>query len=112
MIWTAHHREDGSTLLAVSGEVDMASTPQFRDAGLTALRDPTCHELVVDLLDVSFIDSTGLGTLIALRNQARDADKSLVLADPSAHVTRLLELTRLSDAFTLRHTGGGSQPRQ
>lgn len=60
----------GVVILSAAGEVDLETAPRFRDAGLDALGiEPTT--IVVDLTEVTFMDSTGLGVLVLLRRKAR-----------------------------------------
>jgi anti-sigma B factor antagonist len=104
MICSSHTRDDGCKLLVISGEVDMAGVAEIRDAGAKLLVEASDSGVAVDLMDVSFIDSTGLGALIGLRNATMDSGLSFVLLDPSARVTRILELTGLVDSFVVRRT--------
>jgi anti-sigma B factor antagonist len=91
-------------ILSLTGEVDLAAQPQLTTSGEAALADPDRLTLVIDLAQVTFIDSTGLGTLIHLRNLAHASGKDLVLAATPPPVQRILQLTALDDIFT--HAGG------
>jgi anti-sigma B factor antagonist len=96
-----HMRLDGSMVLVLSGELDLASAPEVRQAGRDLIAADGCTKFMVDLMDVSFIDSTGIGTLIALRLAAEKMEVPFVLLDPSNRVTRLLELTALTHVFDI-----------
>ncbi len=87
--------------LRVSGEMDLSTVPAVERDGLNALADPAVLTLVLDLAEVTFIDSTGIGTLVRLRVAAESHDKRLILAAPSDAVLRVLALTSLSDVFTI-----------
>jgi N-acetylglucosaminyldiphosphoundecaprenol N-acetyl-beta-D-mannosaminyltransferase len=56
---------------------------------------------VLDLRNVEFLDSTGIGLLIRLQKRARAAAQQLILASPSEMVTRALELMRLREFFVI-----------
>jgi anti-anti-sigma factor len=56
---------------------------------------------VLDLKNVEFLDSTGIGLLIRLQKRSRAAAQQLLLANPSKMVTRALELMRLREFFIL-----------
>ena len=86
-------------VVAVSGEVDVYSAPALRD-GLTELLE-SGTSVVVDLTEVGFLDSTGLGALVAARNDAEDQDAELVLRAPSDRVRRILDVTGLLDVFAI-----------
>jgi anti-anti-sigma factor len=56
------HTQPGCAELAISGEVDLAGTDELLRTATAALADNACDDLVLDLSEVSFIDSAGLGT--------------------------------------------------
>ncbi len=58
-------------------------------------------EVVADLSEVTFADSSGIGALIAIHQAATDRGARFVLAAPSRHVRQLLEMTGLTDFFTI-----------
>ena len=88
-------------VLVLSGEFDLASAPDVRQTGLEMIAADGCTRFLVDLMDVTFMDSTGIGTLIAVRVAAEDAGIPFLLLDPSNRVTRLLELTALTRVFAI-----------
>jgi anti-anti-sigma factor len=87
---------DSWKLITVRGEIDMGSTGQLVDA-LTRVAGTA----VVDLSGVTFLDSTGLQGLLRAQEAARQRGDDLILRDPSKAVRRVLELTGLSDGFTV-----------
>ena len=92
-----------STELAFSGALDMATADSLREAMQQALRSPDCDVLVVDLAKVDFIDSTGIGALVAARNLAIETGKTLRLNPVSDRVRRALSITTLDTVFDLGH---------
>jgi anti-anti-sigma factor len=101
-----HVRPDGSFLLVLAGDLDTASADDVRRAGLDLIAEAVADEAVlVDLIDVPFMDSTGIGALIALQNAADEAGLKLVLLDPSKRVTQVLDITHLTDVFTVERSG-------
>lgn len=93
--------ERGAVVIAVSGDLDIATADQlFRDAN-EALRASAPTTLVLDLAGVSFLDSSGIGTLVELRNVAGDTGGDLVLRRPSDRTKRLLEITALDTVFSV-----------
>jgi anti-sigma B factor antagonist len=95
--------------LCVSGEVDLHTVPDIERQGAVALSDPGVLTLALDLSNVTFIDSTGIGTLVRLRLSADEHHKHLVLTRPSAPVLRLLAITALTSAFTIGDAAGAPQ---
>jgi anti-sigma B factor antagonist len=93
---------DGETVLGVTGALDIEVAARLREAGQEAVAG-SGHTVVLDLSQVTFMDSTGLGALIAIRNASGAAKDTLVLANPSEQVQRVLELTKLDTVFTVRY---------
>jgi anti-sigma B factor antagonist len=79
--------------LDVSGEVDMASSEALNKAIRAALTAPGVKRLVVDLSKVTFLDSTGINTLVQGRERAGEQDITLKVVNPSQMALRVLELT-------------------
>src|SRR4051794_30364968 len=70
-------REDARVRVTVAGELDLATVDQLRTALERAEAD--ARELVIDLRGLEFLDSTGLGELMAAQRRAREAGRHLVL---------------------------------
>ncbi|GIF19122.1 anti-sigma B factor antagonist [Actinoplanes tereljensis] len=87
-------RDAGTTTVALQGEVDVLTVDQVRVALEEALAVRP-REIVVELRDLSFIDSTGLGALIFGFQRARDAGIRFRLAHPSRPVHQILMLSGL-----------------
>ncbi|WP_375501134.1 STAS domain-containing protein [uncultured Jatrophihabitans sp.] len=86
---------DGVVTLRLSGSLDEADvTPTLRQAR-ELLRPAGTHTLIVDLAEVAFIDSSGLGLLVSLRQLAEDRGAHFALRQVPERVTRLLHLTGL-----------------
>ncbi len=84
---------------SIAGEIDASTVPLLVDA---FERLPE-HDgaVVLDLHDVSFIDSSGLRVLISLVERAREDGRTVEIANPSNSVVRLLEITGLAGMFGL-----------
>ena len=92
-ITTAHL--DGTTTVAVAGEVDMANADQLSSAGLFAVTTPP-RALVVDLTAVTFMDSSGLVHLARILRAARPATTRVLICGP-----RLATLFRVTGMASL-----------
>lgn len=93
-----HDVRGGVDVLAVHGDVDLYSAPQLRQCFLDLI-DGEHHDVVVDLADVPFIDSLGLGVLVGALRRARSHGGDLRLAGPTDLTTRVLRATGLTAAF-------------
>src|SRR5436309_11203232 len=91
---------DGVSILAVVGELDIATAPHFR-RGVGALLGSGGRRLVVDLSDADFLDSTGLGALVWAQLRARSAGGELVTAGAEDTVAHTIATSGLADLFTL-----------
>ena len=87
----------GAVLTAV-GVLDIATTPELRTRLDEALADGP-DALTVDLTDVTFIDSSGLRSLLGASRRADERSGQVVLRSPSPAVQRLLEITGTTTQF-------------
>jgi len=87
-------------VIAVSGEIDVATAPQLRE-GLHHVIAAGESTVVLDLLGVTFLDSTALGVLVGALKRCRElgGDLHLVVADP--RIMKIFEITGLTSVFTI-----------
>ena len=86
-------------IITVSGELDIATSPQLRDVLSNA--EEMHHLVVMDLTAVSFIDSTTLSVLIAGVRQLRESGDDLRLVGMQPQVARVIDVTGLSAVFPI-----------
>jgi anti-sigma B factor antagonist len=101
--------EEGVALVAVSGELDLASVDELRTALRTAA--PRSPSVVVDVSGVSFIDSTALAALLRSNDELSSDGVQMVMACPPGPVRRLLTMTSLDDRLTLAPDRPGALAR-
>ena len=89
----------GVTVLVLAGEIDLATSGQFRGAVEDALRRE--GSVVIDMDEVTFMDSTMLRELLRAHKDLQGAGNRLVIAAAQPAVRRLLELTGTSGLFEL-----------
>jgi len=94
-------QSEGETL-RISGvtELGASNANAFRDEARAALTDSQKH-IEIDLSQTSFIDSCGLGALIALHKTACARKGALHLVGPKPAVLQILELTRMHQLFQI-----------
>ena len=90
----------GVATVALRGEVDVLTVDRVRSVLTDALAGRP-REIVVDLTDLDFIDSTGLGALIFGFQRARDAGIRFRLANPTSTVRQILVLSGLLEVVEL-----------
>jgi anti-sigma B factor antagonist len=91
---------NGYAVLAVQGEVDVYTAPQFREQ-LIQLVDQGHRQIVVDLEGVEFLDSTGLGVLVGGLKRVRSQDGDLSLVCTQRRILKVLEITGLTKVFDI-----------
>lgn len=85
-------------VIVLSGEVDVYTAPQLKQQMITLLESGVAN-LVVNLTEVDYLDSTALGVLIGGLKRMRERDGDLVLVCPGARVRRVFEITGLDKIF-------------
>src|SRR5258708_24622473 len=81
----------GVAVVTVTGEVDLVTCGVFRDGLLRTVTDDNGRGLVVNLAEVSFLDSTGLGVLVGVWHRVQASGGRLAVAPPSPQVPRPLD---------------------
>jgi anti-anti-sigma factor len=92
--------EKGATILAVSGELDLASSPALEEE-LERASDAGVELLILDLRDLEFMDSTGLSVVLKASQRAQDGGQRFRLVKGSQQVQRLLNLTGVAERMTV-----------
>jgi anti-sigma B factor antagonist len=92
--------DDQIQLFGLGGTLDIATSPTLRAALLEAA-DRANHEIVVDLTQLEFLDSTGLGALIGAHKRAAEHGVSVRLVAHEGQILRLLRITGLLEVFSV-----------
>lgn len=95
--------EDGVQIIALEGEIDLACSPELRVIlhEHAAAKRPA---LLLDFSGVSYVDSSGLATLVEYVRNAQEFGGKLGLAAVSTRVRTILDLVRLSEIFPIYAT--------
>jgi anti-sigma B factor antagonist len=91
---------DDIPVVAVSGEVDVYSAPELKES-LTKLLESGAKSVIVDLSDVAFLDSTGLGALVEARAATSEAGGSLPIVCSHERILKLFTITGLDGVFSI-----------
>jgi anti-sigma B factor antagonist len=89
---------DSRVVVHLLGELDLSTAPLLQATLADVLGDQAL-EIVLDLADLSYIDSTGLSLFITTTKRAHAAGSKVILQDPQLSTQRLLEITNLTDYF-------------
>lgn len=90
---------DDVLVVAVRGELDLATETELVNAFTAHVTAHSKDQVVLDLSEVSFIDSSGLRALLLCRRSATEHSKTLRLCKGSGHVAKLLRISGVETAF-------------
>ena len=97
------HEADGVVQLVLSGEFDLSSAAQIEDV-LKELEERRPDVLVLDLRELSFMDSTGLRVMVSADARARDDSRRLAIVQGPEAVHRVFRITGLDDHLEIVET--------
>jgi anti-sigma B factor antagonist len=92
--------DDGRTVVDIAGEIDVYTAPTLRDH-LSQLVADGRYQLVLDLEEVAFLDSTGLGVLVGGLKRVRAHDGSLTLVCTQERILKVFRITGLTKVFPI-----------
>lgn len=98
-VWTEDW--DGTPVVAAAGEIDLSTVEQFRAVTSEAVRKAPV-QLIFDLRQVTFIDSSGLGILVAARKRLSNTQEAVVVVANQPAVLNSLSITGLDRIFTVQ----------
>jgi anti-sigma B factor antagonist len=101
--------EQGWTILSIKGEIDIATAGTLDEAVEQAVSDGRTR-IAIDLEGVSFMDSTGLRTLIVAHRRLADIGGMLAVIPGSGPTRRLLEVAGVVDTLEVVHSVGDLPP--
>ncbi len=97
----AARRLDKITIFDISGDIDLASSPELRKALLRELRELKMPRVVLNLEAVRYIDSSGVASLVEGLKASRDAGSRLILFGLNRTIREVLQLSRLLKIFEI-----------
>jgi anti-sigma B factor antagonist len=95
--------ENDAYVIALSGEVDLYTAPEFKQQLLEVIGQNAKY-VVVDLSDTTFIDSTTLGVLVGGVKRLRPSGGQLALVCSDRNITKIFEITGLDKVFPIYGT--------
>jgi len=101
-------RGEEGTLMHLRGHLGIHSSPEFREQLRAVLRDQSMKAVVLDMTDLSYIDVSGLATLVEGLKVARNRQNTLCLKGLQGRVLRLFEVTGLLHLFETNGCRGAS----
>jgi len=87
-------------LVAVRGEIDLFTAPELKQV-LTEAVEQGKSQVVVDLSETTFLDSTALGVLIGAVKRLRSKEGALAIVNRDRSIAKTFEITGLDQVFTI-----------
>lgn len=113
MLQTAVHDDGDRVVIAVAGEIDMATEAQLREPIDAALeQQPAPTEITIDLAEVTFLDSAGIRALLVSHQRATARDVLLRVRAPQQPVADVLQITRVNHLLGLPLPAESQRPRR
>ncbi len=95
--------EENRIILFISGDIDAYHSPKLKEE-MEPFINGEMRDISLDLSDVPYIDSAGLGTLVSILRETRNGKKSLKLIGLRQNIKRIFEMTRLDKIFEVYDT--------
>lgn len=92
-------RQDGRAIIRLSGELDLATIDVLRREAAGQLAAGDVRELVLDLTELNFLDSSGLGALLQIRGEAMSGGATFTVANVPAAPARVIAIAGLNSTF-------------
>ena len=102
-IETNLRHEQDVPILDVAGEIDIYTTRDFKDAASEVI-DEGHPVIIINMSRVTYMDSSGFGTLLSATKRLRPVDGVLMLVGCNDAITRMLQITRLNTIFKVFET--------
>ncbi len=97
-------RMDKTTILDISGDIDLAHSTEVRRMVLMEFRENRTPRVILNLRDVNYIDSSGVASLVEGLKASRDVGSRLILFGLSPIAHEVLQLSRLLKIFEIYDT--------
>jgi anti-sigma B factor antagonist len=107
---------DNASIVDVIGDITLYNTPEVRKILLDLLKEKRAKRVIVNLMNVKYIDSAGVASLVEGLKISRDMKSGFALYGLSRTTREVLELTRLLKVFEVHDTeeqalAGGTSPK-
>jgi len=96
--------EKATAIIEVKGDIDLYSSPQVRQTVLDTLNKKEAKRVIVDLIGVRYVDSSGVASLVEGLQLSRKSQVRFVLCGLNKAPRQVLELTRLIKVFEIHDT--------
>jgi len=93
--------DDQTHVISLGGEIDLYTAPEFKER-MVELIEAGKRNIVVDLSEATFIDSTTLGVLVGGVKRLRPSGGGLALVCTDQNISKIFEITGLDRVFSIQ----------
>lgn len=97
-------REQGRYVMSLDGDLDIATAPVLADAVTRLIAEPAVGQLLVDLADVRFLDSSGVRALLQARKAAQERGIAFMVSRPGEFVAEVLRIAAVDQLLGVNQT--------
>ncbi|HMD42031.1 MAG TPA: STAS domain-containing protein [Candidatus Acidoferrum sp.] len=97
----AARASDGFTIFDITGDIDLAHSPQMRKALLGEIKEKKIPKVFLNMKNVRYIDSSGIASLVEGLKASRDVGTRLILFGLNNSVREVMQLSRLQKIFEI-----------
>ena len=92
---------DQITIVDVSGDIDLSTSPELRKVLLREMRELKVPRVVINLTSVRYVDSSGVASLLEGLKASRDLKSRFIMYGLNTKVTQVLQLSKLLNVFEI-----------
>jgi len=101
-------QEGDVTVVGIEGVIQLGESARRLSKYLQGLLDGGAEKVILDLSQIDYVDSTGLGELVGYLQRFSEQGRRLVLLNPRTRILNLLKLTRLDEVFPIFEDRAGA----
>jgi anti-sigma B factor antagonist len=91
-------------VIKISGDIDAYHSATFKQKVMEHIENTEKKYLVLDMSDVAYIDSAGLGSIVSLIKESKKAEKEIVLVSLKKQIKKIFEMTKLDKIIRIEDT--------
>lgn len=104
MVQITTRRSDKTAILEISGDIDLAHSNEVRRVMLVEFRENRTPKVILNLVQVNYIDSSGVASLVEGLKASRDVGARMILVGLSPIAYEVLQLSKLLKVFEIYDT--------
>ncbi|QUY65549.1 STAS domain-containing protein [Helcococcus kunzii] len=100
MAFNIDYKEEENLNVFLSGDLDINSVETFKD-DILEKNENIDKDVIIDLKDLEYIDSTGIGAIMTVYNDVKKKNRSLTVKNANRNIAKLFKITELDKIFNM-----------